>query len=254
MIKIRGLLGKLKKIIKHSQVRLPRASKIKNQGEYNMNNSFKPNLSSRKFRITASIATLSILLLVGVAVAQSYRTLNRTDFLNKENDVLVEQIKKSSDFLLAIQQDDDAPLKILEAKVKEISPADYEKLTSEKSDFQTVISAPEVKMVNVSDKTIKRVNLNIHDHVAKHGKGLMMRELTIRPGESFSIVPGNFVKGQTITSVDENGKLATSTAEIVKEKKYWLPFPSKATLVVRVSVEFEDGSSWYNKNEGGEKK
>lgn len=216
-----------------------------------MNTQFKKNLNSNMFRITATIGILIILLLVGVAFTQTLRNRNQTDLSNKQ-DPLVEQIQKSPNFSIRIEQDEDAPLKILESNVKEISAADYEKLTSEKSTSPTIISAPTTKMVNVSDKVITRVMINIYDAATDRGKGLFIRELSIKPGETYTIVPENFVRQETVTKVDENSNLSATVNAAMKNKKFWLPFADKSQLQVRVSVTFDDGTKWFNRSQSGD--
>lgn len=228
---------------------LKKLIKIKLGGQ-TMKNSFM-NLKSVRSKLIVSITFVSILLLVGITIAQTVKNVNRFDTVKTEKDILVEKIEKSPDFSIKIQQDDDAPLKILEAKVKEIPSQDFEKLTSVKSNNQSVISAPTVKMLNVSDKTISRVMLVVNDPVTAHTKGIAMRGLRILPGATFEIVPGNFVKGESFTTVDENGKVNTSFREAMESNKFWLPFSDKTQIQVRVGVEFEDGSEWFNQNQRG---
>lgn len=211
-----------------------------------MNKGFKINLNSKMFRITATISILSILSMVGIVVAQNLRTKGPVD-------PLVEQVKKSPDRSLGIYQDDDTPLKILEANVKEVSAADYEKLTGEKSEFQTVISVPTARMVNVSDRTVTAVMVNIFDPVSERGKGIYMRELSIRPGHTFIVTPENFVKQEVKTSVDENSRLVSTVNEPMKSKKAWLPFADRSQVHVRIAVDFEDGTKWFNQSQRGDK-
>jgi low affinity Fe/Cu permease len=215
-----------------------------------MNTKFKPNLNSRTFRITATIGILSILLLVGVAFAQTLRNRNQTD-LSSKHDPLIEQIQKSTNYSIRIEQDEDAPMKILESSVKEISAADYEKLTSEKSASQTIISAPTTKMVNVSDKVISHVMINIYDAATDRGKGLYIRELSIKPGDTYTIVPENFVRQEIVTKVDENSNLASTVNAAMRNKKFWLPFTDKSQLQVRIGVTFADGTKWFNRSQNG---
>ncbi len=216
-----------------------------------MNTWFKNNFNSTKFRVTTTIITLLLLLLVGVAVAQTLKT--NVPVITPKDD-LTEQIEKSPDFSLTIEQDEDAPMKILEAKVKEISLTDYEKLTSEKSELQKIISVPEVKMINVSNKTITAVSLIIDDKEAEIGKGIYIKEQNIKPGDAFNISREGFVRLEQSTSVDDNGKTTTINKNPMKNSNFWLSFPDKSRLKVRIFVEFSDGSKWFNREKRGETK
>jgi hypothetical protein len=211
-----------------------------------MRNWFKHSLESTRFRIVASLAILSMLLLTSGAVAHTLRARAQS---RVQRNPLVERIEKSPTIPLRIQQDDGTPLRILEANVREISPADYEKLTSEKSDLPSIISAPEVKMVNVSSKTINRIMLRIDDVSAQKSTGVMMHDLSVGPGATFTIVPANFVKPENVTTVDESGTVASSLKDPMTSKKFWLPFADKSQLQVRVGVEFQDGTTWFNRDQ-----
>lgn len=208
-------------------------------------------LRSRKHRLIAVIAIVSLLALMGVAVGRTIKARMQSASGTAGKDALVERIEKGPDFLLEVQQDEDTPLRILEAKVKEISPADYEKLTTNKSDNPSIISAPEVRMLNVSGKTITRVMLMIRDVSADRSTGLMRHNLSISPGATFNIFPADFVKPDYLTTVEENGKTSSSVKAPMKHKNFWLPFADKSQVQVRVGVEFQDGTRWFNRNQTG---
>ena len=205
-----------------------------------------------KRRVIIVISTLFVLALVSVAVGRTIRARMQAASARTQKDALVAQIEKSLDFSLRIQQDEDTPLKILEAKVKEISAADCEKLTSIKSDLPLIVSAPEVRMLNVSTKTINRIMLFVSDGSGQRSTGVMMHDLSITPGAAFTIVPANFVKPETLTAVDENGKASSSVKAAMKSKSFWLPFADKSQLQVRLGVEFQDGTKWFNRGQRGE--
>lgn len=208
-------------------------------------------LRSQKRRVIAVIAILCVLVLVSVALGRTIRARMQSSSTRAKKDALVEQVENSPDSSLTIEQDQDAPLKILAANVKEISQADYERLTLTKSDLLTVVSAPEVRLLNVSNKTVSRVMLIINDVSAQKSTGISMRNLSIAPGTAFTIGRENFVKPETLTTVDERGQANSTPAHPMKSKNFWLPFPDKSKLHVRVGVEFDDGSKWYNKNQRG---
>ena len=210
-------------------------------------------LRSTRFRALAGIAILFLMALVGVVVGQRLKARNQSDPTKVNKDALVDLVEKSPDLLLGVQQDEDTPMRILSATVKEVSGSDYEKLTSGKADFPSVISAPNVKLLNVSSKTITRVLLIINDVSAQKSSGLLMHHLAISPGATFEISPANFVKPENLTTVDEGGRLDSSLKHPMKSKKAWLTFPNRSQIQVRVGVGFEDGTEWYNKEQRGER-
>lgn len=215
-----------------------------------MNSLFKQEtLHSIRFRIF-TITILCVLVLSGVSVARSLRV--RSQAHQTKRDALVQQVEQAADFPLRIQQDTDTPLSILEAKVKEISAADYEKLTSNKANSPLIVSAPEVRMLNVSNKTISGVMLIVDDVSAQRSTGIYMHHLAIEPGTTFTILPANFVKPEYLTSADASGSAKAVLQSPMKSQKFWLPFADKSQIQVRVSVEFQDGTKWFNKGQGGE--
>ena len=203
-------------------------------------------LRSRSAVILAIAAIVLLVFLVSVG-----RTLRRKAGIQAPKDPLIERVEKAPMTPIRIQQDDDAPLRILEAKVHEVSGVDYERITGEKTDLPSVISAPEVKVINTSNKTVKRILLVVDDPSAEKSQGINKGGLAIAPGDTFTIVPGNFVKVEYTTAVDENGKLTSGEREPIRSKKFWLPFPDRTRLQVRVGVEFNDGTRWYNRDQRG---
>ena len=104
-------------------------------------------------------------------------------------------------------------------------------------------------MVNVSNKTISRIMLVVNDASAQQSQGIVMRNLSIAPGATFTMFSSNFVKPENVTTVDEGGTTSSSLKHPMKSKKFWLPFPDKSQLQVRVGVEFQDGATWFNKDQ-----
>ena len=80
-----------------------------------------------------------------------------------------------------------------------------------------------------------------------------MRNLKIEPGMTFTFQPESFVRGKQITKIDAENNVKTSLENPMVNQKYWMPFPNKSDLAIRVAVEFADGEKWYNDNQGGKK-
>lgn len=212
-----------------------------------MARSTKGFLLPRKTTLLVAIAVVLSLGLITIAVARGLRL--RAQSKSTPKDALVEQIERSPGFPLKIKQDDDTPLRILDARVKVVSAADYERLTSERSAIPEVISAPEVSVVNVSTKTISRIMLVVNDVSASKSQGIVVRHLSLAPGATYRIVGSNFVKKETITTSDQNGNPTTLAKPSMRSKGYWLPFADKSQVEVRIGVEFQDGTVWFNRNE-----
>jgi len=89
-------------------------------------------LRSRKIAVVLAVAAI-VLLVFLVSVG---RTLSRKAGIQAPKDPLIERVEKSPMTPIRIQQDDDAPLRIIEAKVHEVSGVDYERITGEKTAAQ----------------------------------------------------------------------------------------------------------------------
>ncbi len=200
-----------------------------------MNKWFRNSLNSTRFRLLMLVIGIVVLIPVGVVVANSVKNAKSSGSLSVNQDITKAELVSQEDFSLGIEQDEDAPLKILDARVKTISGDQYQTLTSEATLLQEVVSVPEVAFQNVSDKVIVGVTLIINDKEAKTNRGLYIREQSIAPGDKFTIYPENFVR------VEDNP---------AKNPKFWLSVKDKSQVVVRVVVNFKDGSLWANKNYG----
>ncbi|MGE3467886.1 MAG: hypothetical protein AB7J13_13260 [Pyrinomonadaceae bacterium] len=191
--------------------------------------------------------------LVSVAIAQSFRTGKLASAQDESSSI--QKVKAYADVPLAIEQDDDAPLRILSATVKRLSKTEFEALTENRTELSEVLTVPTASFQNVSERVIRRITIIVDDPVAAHSKGISMKDLSIEPGDFFNVTPQNFVAGQARSSVDENGEYKLKTQDITKSNRFWLPFTDINRLKFRVSVEFQDGEKWFNRSqrEGGAK-
>lgn len=202
------------------------------------------------FKALAAVAVLLVVCVAGVAIAQTLKTGKQTAILTDEKTSLVERIQKLSDHPLRIKEDSDTPFKILSATVKEISREDYQNLTGKMTELNAVISVPEARLQNVSEKKIVGVFFITRDLPSNKLKGMMMKDVSIDPGQIFTIKRGGSVKTDSLTVADNDGTVRELTRESMVGENYWLPFPDKNQLQVSVVVTFADGSTWANR-EGG---
>ncbi len=151
------------------------------------------------------------------------------------------------DVLYKIVGNDDSPLKITEATGRVVTNALYTKLTGQttvttgadgKTVFPNVYSAPVVKMVNNSGKTINGLVVVVKDsrpngrgksYMILQGKPGAPRPISILPGESYTV---NFRENHPMFS-----------------EKYWLAeYTDPSDFYVMVAqIQFDDGTSWTAK-------
>jgi hypothetical protein len=200
-----------------------------------MKNRFWLNL--KEIRLSWLIACLIAFTLIGVVISTSIRKLDHSvsaHSLYIPQDISKANFVSQQDFSLQAEQDEDAPLKILDAKVNVISGEQYRELTSQNAPFREIVSVPKVVLQNVSDKTVVGVTLFISDKASQTKRGFYIKEQSIKPGQRFTILPENLVRG------GENP---------AKNPKFWLDAVDKSQISVRVVAFFDDGTTWANKNQ-----
>ena len=191
----------------------------------------------RTLRVALLLVGVIAVSVAGIILTKSVR--RNADSVYAESAYVPQNITKADfislgEFALRAEQDDDAPLRILEAKVHVISGEEYNRLTGQPGRVGEVISAPRVVLQNVSDKTIVGICLIINDKGAGIKFGLYMKEQAIKPGQRFTVLSENFVR--------VGGNPAANP-------KFWLDAADKTQVVVRVAAFFADGSTWANKDQ-----
>lgn len=196
-----------------------------------------PNLTPRRIGLTALLVGVTTLSLAGVVLRKS--NWKHGDSVQAESTYVPQNTSKadfisSGEFAIRAEQDDDAPFKIIEAKVHVINGEEYHRLTGQPGRVGEVISAPKVVLQNLSDKTVVGIGLMIVDKAAGIKFGLYIKEQSVKPGQRFTVLPENFVR--------VGGNPAANP-------KFWLDAADKSQVVVRVVAFFEDGTMWANKNQ-----
>lgn len=180
-------------------------------------------LNLANWKISLLFVGIFTFLIVGVVIAGSINNKEKTET----------NIGKGQDFTLQNMQDEDSPVKILEATVKVISPQQYQEFTTDSTTLQELISVPKVTIQNVSEKTITGIALMINDNVANTRKGYYLRNQSIKSGEQFVI------QAESLVGASEKAEQNT---------KFWLSATDKTKVGISVAVFFDDGSMFANKD------
>lgn len=207
---------------------------------------------------TVSIACCSLILLSVVALGLTIRgnngvtqTANRRVQESSRAELIdvVRQIEESPDQALTIAGNTDCPLRISDAKVKEISGASFTRLTGRVTDRDTVVSVPEVSLVNTSAQTITTFFLAIRDPKSQITRGIVQSEIAIKPGESYTIRRDNFAGSEKVTLSNDKGQThQTDVAPGLLSERRWIQFAGRSDLFVTIArVDFENGDSWVIK-------
>ncbi|HEY1403796.1 MAG TPA: hypothetical protein VGB05_06700, partial [Pyrinomonadaceae bacterium] len=106
-------------------------------------------------RWTISIAGCSVLACSALALNVNHNG-NQSSHAsnNQDKHAVVRQVEESPDRSLRVAGNDDCPLRLIEAKVKEVPAALFTRLTGKVTDLATVSSVPEATLVNNSGQTV----------------------------------------------------------------------------------------------------
>lgn len=211
-------------------------------------------------RTTGSIACCSVLLLAAVALALDLGTAGQhsQDPGGKDKAGLIKQVEDSPDQFLKIVAVDASPLRLVEAKVKEVPGHLFTRLTGRVTDMATVSSFPEVKLVNTSAQTVTGFMVGIRDPKTRTTRALFKSKVSIKPGEAYMMSRELFSLEEKMTA---DGTAKARRAQVkpgMDSEKSWIQFAPPSDLFVLIGlVDFEDGGRWVLKEgmvkeEGGE--
>lgn len=201
-----------------------------------------------------TVVTVCCILLLLSAIAFGLQT---KAFTHARQDITrgsaLRQVNESPDQLLRVVGNDDCPLRIVAAKVKEVPGALFTKLTGKTTDLVTISSAPEVTLQNTSGQTITKFVLIVRDPKSRKTRGVVQHDISVRPGDTYVINRELFVTPDKVMTASAEGQAQrTSVNPGIKSERGWIEFASRSDLFVTVGlIDFEDGSSWIIK-EGGE--
>ncbi len=159
---------------------------------------------------------------------------------------------RSADHPLRVAENADSPLRILTAKVREISAAQFTQLTGQKTSLDTVCSVPEVQLLNSSGKPITGFVLVVRDPATKTSRGIVESKVSIAQGATYTARRQSFVRPEWTASVVKDGQVASKFAQRdMNSEKFWISFARRSDLFVTIArVSFEDGSTWTVKEDG----
>lgn len=201
-------------------------------------------------RITIAIAV------IGLLGAVTFGLSRRTQFqysASAAGSKEVQQIENSADQPLRVLENNDSPLRIIEAKVKEISGPDFTKLTGQQTSLMAVCTVPEVHLLNSSAQTITAFILTLRDPLSKTTRAIVQSKVSIAQGETYTMPRQAFIAPEMTSTVNNDGQIKTRFGQPdLRSEKYWISFAKRADLYVTVArVTFQDGSKWTIK-EGGD--
>ena len=201
-------------------------------------------------RITIAIAAIGLLGVVSFGLSRNTLFQSSTSAASSKE---VQQVENSTDQPLRVLENNDSPLRIMDAKVKEISGPDFTKLTGQQTSLTAVCTVPEVHLLNSSAQTITAFILALRDPSSKNTRTIVQTKVSIAQGETYTMPRQAFITPEQISTVDNKGQIKTHFGQPdLRSEKYWISFARRADLYVTVArVTFQDGSKWTIK-EGGD--
>lgn len=205
-------------------------------------------------RKTTLFACCLVVLIAVVALTLSVKTNSqqRSVLNQKDKSDLLKQVENSTERPFKVAGNDDSPFRIVHATVKEISGSEFTRLTGKTTDLVTVSSVPEVKLTNISGKTITEFIMVIRNPETQSTRVVVQNKVSIAPGGDYTFKREHFVKPEKETVADKDGVRQKFAQPKLDSEKYWLQYPMQSGIFATVGkVTFEDGSSWMIQ-EGGE--
>lgn len=207
--------------------------------------------NTRHKTILFACCLVGLLALVGITLSVETNSQQLQVPNQKEKDKLLERVKSSAEIPFNVIENDDSPFRIIEAKSKEISGAEFTRLTRKTTDYATVMSVPEVKLLNTSGKTITSFYLIVRNAETQSVRGFIKSKVSVAPGETYTVTRDYFARPQKVTVSDSEGARQKWVQPEWDSEKVWLEFKKSPDVFVTVGqVTFADGSQWIV-SEGG---
>ncbi|HEV2800728.1 MAG TPA: hypothetical protein VGW12_09535 [Pyrinomonadaceae bacterium] len=213
---------------------------------------------SRLLRSHRSVVAIAcccfVLMLSAMALAYNSRTANRRSHAsgNEDKKDIARQVEAAPDQTLRIAGNDDCPLKLVEARVKEVSGRLFTKLTGKATNLASVSTVPEATLVNKSGQTVTRFFLAIRDPQTRSARGILQSRVALKPGETYKITRDHFAEPEKMTLRGEDGKFHQKlVVPGLESEKKWLSLAERSSLFITVAmIDFADGSRWTLPEEG----
>lgn len=191
---------------------------------------------------TTVVALILVCLVASLVTTQASSVKDNLEPEDKAE--LIQQIQDWADVSYRVVGENDSPLKIIEARGKEVSNSQFTKITGKvivgtlpggATYFPNIYSVPKVKMVNTSGKIITGLMVAVIDP-QPDGKAKLRGMLEGKVVENFPAI--SIASGETYT-IDFKGNHALDS------EYYWLEFTNPSNFYVAVvKVQFDDNTSW----------
>lgn len=188
----------------------------------------------RRIVLTTFAIVLLAVLINKEAVSQSVGNQSLKTNDNQEKAGIIEKIKRYPSIRNNFENAYNTPLLILNSSSKEISKDEYRDLVGLTATSNTLVSFPDVTLVNNSDKPINSFILLLTNKQSKAMPFLKASGVNIQPHNSYFVNASRWLRGD---------KRSNRPPDLDSEKMWLLG--SASDLTVRVAqVIFSDNSKW----------
>lgn len=162
------------------------------------------------------------------------------------NSDLLNKLKNDPGVSIAVNNSLDAPVTITEAFSKEISRADFRKLTGSDAKSEISISFPEAKILNTSGKVITSLIL-VMEMKDSSGRFYWTRssKLQVEPNDSLTVTPSQWVG--SVSTRTRDGKVEKVSRDLTTPEM-WVPGLGSAAVLAILEIGFSDGTDWKVKD------
>ncbi|MEK6303697.1 MAG: hypothetical protein AABO41_23580 [Acidobacteriota bacterium] len=197
--------------------------------------------------ICASAVAMVMLVIFSYSQADGQEVERSSKLSAAEPDTeMVKKIKQHPDLPIDFETQEAAPLSIEQAGVKEITKAEFRRLTGIVADSTKYAAFPKVTLVNQTDKRMTGFALFLKNNTTGRTHFMKRTGTSIEPHSGYSVVPADWVAPEKLVQAASSA----GEAKIIKKKasfdsgKMWLPASASDLALKVVEVYFEDGSSW----------
>jgi hypothetical protein len=188
----------------------------------------------RRIGFTTFAIVLLAFILNTEAVSQNTGKQSLKTDDNQEKAEILARIKRSPSIRNSFENADNTPLLILNSGSKEISKDVYRDIVGLTATSDTVVSFPDVTLVNNSDKPINSFILLLTNRQSKAMPFLKAAGVNIQPHTTYFVSASRWVRGDKQSNPQPD----------LDSEKMWL-LGSASDLTVRVAqVIFADNSKW----------
>ena len=192
----------------------------------------------------AAVALITLSVLPSRGAGQNTQTSLRSSDQDSEKRI-VRIVNRHRDLPITLNNNNEAPLFIQDALVKQIAESEHRRLTGVSKDSAEYVSFPTVRLINNSDNRITGFTLFLKNNRTGHTHGFKVWRTVVEPHGDYSISPNEWISPEKLTRVADDGQTTTIKKRVnFDSDKLWLPARAGELALELMEAEFENGAKW----------